>query len=64
MLKHGSKEALQTTACIIKKDKESNPIIFILYVYDILLIKKKKSNLNALKQHLNSTLSMKDLREA
>ena len=64
MLKHGFKRSHADHCLYTKKDEDGSPIILVLYVGDMLLVGKKKSTLNALKQQLNSAFSMKDLGEA
>ena len=50
MVKHGFKRSLANHCLYSKKDKDGSSIILILYVDDMLLTRKKKSILNALKQ--------------
>ena len=64
MLKHEFKRTHADHWLYTKKNKDGSPIMLILYVDEMLVAGKKKSTLNALKQQLNSTFSMKDLGEA
>ena len=47
-----------------KRAKDDKLILLALYVDDMLLAGKEKSTLDALKQQLNTTFSMKDLGDA
>ena len=47
-------------ACLYKKLSGSSIVIFILYVYDILLIGNDVSVLNSVKESLNGKFSMKE----
>ena len=50
MLKDGYKRSHANHCLYTKRDENGNPIILVLYVDDMLLVGKKKSTLNALKQ--------------
>ena len=50
VLKRGFKRSHANHCLYTKKDEDGNPIILVLYVDDMLLVRKKKSTLNDLKQ--------------
>ena len=64
MLKKRFKRSHADPCLYYKKDEDGILIILVLYIDDMLLPGKKKSTLNALKQHQISAFSMKDLGEA
>ena len=64
MLKHGYKRSYADHCLYTKLDEDGSPIIFVLYVDDMLIAGKKRSAVDALKQQLNTAFSMKDLGDA
>ncbi|MCO5553934.1 hypothetical protein L7F22_007460 [Adiantum nelumboides] len=61
MLNHGFKRSHADHCLYTKKAEDGRLIVLVLYMDDMLLARKHKETLNALKKELNSAFSMKDL---
>jgi hypothetical protein len=61
MLDHGFKRLNEDHCVYIKRDKNDNFIVLLLYVDDMLIVGKDKLMINRLKEELNNAFAMKNL---